>query len=161
MSGAAISEAIAEQVRRPTDVDIDSICHLLDYYAKMGNLLPRSRTEIESNLGNFRVIGTPGLVSACGSLETFSDELGEIRSLMVDPLKGRGGLGGRIVRHLIQEARARNLERLMALTYVPEFFHRLGFRTVSKDVFPEKVWGICVHCYKYHNCDEIAVLLDL
>ena len=26
----------------------------------------------------------------------------------------------------------------MALTYVPEFFHKLGFKTVSKDTLPEK-----------------------
>jgi amino-acid N-acetyltransferase len=49
----------------------------------------------------------------------------------------------------------------MALTYVPEFFHKLGFRTVPKDMLPEKVWGVCVKCYKYNNCDEIAVLLEV
>ena len=49
----------------------------------------------------------------------------------------------------------------MALTYVPEFFHKLEFRTVPKESLPEKVWGICVKCYKFNNCDETAVLLEL
>lgn len=151
----------AGNVRRPVPVDVESICHLLDYYAKMGNLLPRNRKEVELNLQHFHVIGEPGAISACGSLETFSDDLGEIRSLVVDPALARAGLGGRIVEHIIDSARERGLGRLMALTYVPKFFHALGFRTVSKDVFPEKVWGICVNCYKFRNCDEIAVLLDL
>ena len=26
---------------------------------------------------------------------------------------------------------------------------------------PEKVWGVCVKCYKFNNCDEIAVLREL
>ena len=63
-----------------------------------------------------------------------------------------------VVQQLIDEARARDLSRLMALTYVPEFFHKLGFHTVPKATLPEKVWGICVKCYKFYNCDEIAVL---
>ena len=161
MNGKAVIRQGDDTVRRPGITDTENIFRLLDYYSKMGNLLPRSRTEIESNLGNFWIIGSPDSVLACGSLETFSDELGEIRSLMVDPESARTGLGGKIVEQIIRESRERRLGRLMALTYVPDFFHGFGFHTVSKDVFPEKVWGICVNCYKYHNCDEIAVLLEL
>ena len=152
---------IGAKVRHPKSDDVDNICRLLDYYAEMGNLLPRSRIDIESNLQHFLVIGEPGELTACGSLETFSDELGEVRSLMVDPARARQGLGGRIVEHIIAEARTRGLRKLMALTYVPEFFHEYGFLTVPKEIFPEKVWGICVNCYNYHNCDEIAVLLEI
>ena len=53
------------------------------------------------------------------------------------------------------------LKRLMALTYVPAFFARLGFEVVSKDDLPEKVWQVCVKCYKFNRCDEIAVMLRL
>jgi len=100
-------------------------------------------------------------VLACGSLEHFTDELAEVRSLMVAAdIKG-GGLGRKIVENLIATAKTRGVSRVMALTYVPIFFHKLGFKTVDKDIFPEKIWGICVNCYKFHNCDEIAVLLEL
>ncbi len=78
--------------------------------------------------------------------------------LAVDEEFGRSGLGTGLVALLIDEARDRGLGRLMALTYVPEFFHKLDFRTVPKAILPEKVWGICVRCYKFYNCDEIAVL---
>jgi len=50
---------------------------------------------------------------------------------------------------------------LMALTYVPRFFHNIGFVTVGTDTLPEKVWSVCVKCYKYNRCDEVAVLLNL
>ena len=53
------------------------------------------------------------------------------------------------------------LKRLMARTYVPAFFHKLGFETVTMDTLPEKVWGGGVKCCKYNNCDETAVLKEL
>ena len=148
-------------VRAAETGDISAIHALLEYYAEMGNLLPRSVDDITANLEYFRVVGEAGDVVGCGALEIFSDTLGEIRSLTVKPEMGGKGIGRLLVTDLIEEARSRKLQRLMALTYSPEFFHRLGFRTVPKDTFPEKVWGICVTCYKFKNCDEIAVLLDL
>lgn len=147
-------------VREAKHEDIPQIQVLLNHYAGMGDLLPRSKDDIINNLEHFRVIEDDGQVIACGSLEHFTDELAEVRSLMVnEEIKGRG-LGRSIVETLIEIAEQRNVKRLMALTYVPEFFHKLGFKTVDKAIFPEKIWGICVNCYKFHNCDEIAVLLE-
>ena len=148
-------------VRAATSDDISGIQVLLNHYAGMGELLPRTKTDIIANLAHFRVIEHEANIIACGSHEHFTEELAEIRSLMVaSDIKG-GGLGRKIVANLIDIAKQRKVGRLMALTYVPDFFHKLGFRTVEKDIFPEKIWGICVNCYKFHNCDEIAVLLEL
>jgi len=148
--------------RRPATMeDVSAIYNLLRSYADKGNLLPRSAQDIEINLADFRVIEHDGRILACGALELFPNDLGEVRSLAVDETYGRGGLGTQLVRGLIDEARARGLIRLMALTYVPAFFHQLEFRTVPKATLPEKVWGICVKCYKFYDCDEIAVLLYL
>ena len=80
--------------------------------------------------------------------------------MVADTHKGRG-LAKQLVQRIVAEVKTLGLRRLMALTYVPEFFHKLGFRTVPKDMLPEKVWGVCVKCYKYNNCDEIAVLLEV
>lgn len=148
-------------VRSATDNDIAGIQVLLNHYASMGDLLPRTKTDIINNLEHFRVIEHENEIIACGSLENFTDELAEIRSLMVASDIKRGGLGRKIVDTLIEMAQQRKVQRLMALTYVPEFFHKMGFKTVDKSIFPEKIWGICVNCYKFHNCDEIAVLREL
>lgn len=148
-------------VRQATSADIDSIYELLVHYAEMGNLLPRSRQDVEQNLHNFYVVGNPGDVLGCGALEYFTDELAEIRSLMAADKAKRKGYGKQIVEKLITISQQKKIKRLMALTYIPEFFHKLGFITVSKDIFPEKIWGICINCYKFKNCDEIAVLLNL
>lgn len=141
--------------------DVDFIQALLKSYSDQGNLLPRSVKDIETNLTDFWVIDLSDQIVGCGALELFPNQLGEVRSLAITQHKTKLGLGSQLVQHLIEEARERGLTRLMALTYAPEFFHKLGFRTVPKATLPEKVWGICVRCYKFYNCDEIAVLLYL
>ncbi len=147
---------------RPAAIgDVPTLHHLLEIYAAKGNLLPRTMSELYRHLRDFFVIEIDGKVVACGALEIFTEDLGEVRSLVVDEAYERRGLGRMMVERVIQEARTIGLKRLMALTYVPAFFHKLGFQTVAMDTLPEKVWGVCVKCYKYNNCDETAVLLEL
>lgn len=141
--------------------DVPYIHHLLEIYASQGNLLPRPMSELYRHLRDFFVVEIGGTIAACGALEIFTEDLGEVRSLAVaDAFKNRG-LGSLLVNRIVTEARTIGLRRLMALTYASEFFHKLGFKTVSKDTLPEKVWGICVKCYKFNNCDETAVLIEL
>jgi len=147
---------------RPAAIgDVPDIHHLLEIYAAQGNLLPRTMNELYRHLRDFFVVDIHGRVAACGALEIFTESLGEVRSLVVDDIHKGKGFGRLLVLRIIEEARSIGLKRLMALTYVAPFFHKLNFKTVSKDTLPEKVWGICVKCYKYNNCDETAVLLEL
>jgi amino-acid N-acetyltransferase len=147
---------------RPSAIgDVPTIHHLLEIYAAKGNLLPRTFSELYRHLRDFFVIEIGGKVVACAALEIFTEDLGEVRSLVVDEAHERRGLGRLLVERITDEARSIGLKRLMALTYVPVFFHKLGFQTVSMDTLPEKVWGVCVKCYKYNNCDETAVLKEL
>ncbi len=151
----------AARVRPAAIHDVPEIHHLLEIYAAQGNLLPRSMSEMYRHLRDFFVIEINGRVAACAALEIFTENLGEVRSLVVaDEFKGKG-FGRLLVERVAEEARTIELRRLMALTYVAPFFHKLGFKTVPKETLPEKVWGICVKCYKFNNCDETAVLLEL
>ena len=147
---------------RPAAIhDVPEIHQLLELYAAQGNLLPRSMSELYRHLRDFFVVVSEDHVVGCGALEIFTDDLGEVRSLVVaDEHKGHGH-GRQLVERIIAEAKAIGLKRLMALTYVPDFFHKLGFRTVPKNTLPEKVWSVCIKCYKFNHCDEIAVLLEL
>lgn len=141
--------------------DVPYIHHLIEEYAAQGNLLPRPMSELYRHLRDFFVVEVDSKVAGCGALEIFTEDLGEVRSLVVaDDYKGFG-YGRLLVERIVDEARHIGLRRLMALTYVPPFFHKLGFKTVAKDTLPEKVWGVCVKCYKFNNCDEIAVLKEL
>ncbi|MBI3777606.1 MAG: N-acetyltransferase [Gammaproteobacteria bacterium] len=161
-AGATRAVASIAPIVRPAAIgDVPYIHHLLEIYAAQGNLLPRTMNELYRHLRDFFVIDVDGKVAACGALEIFTDSLGEVRSLVVDDeFKGRG-FGRMLVERIAEEARAIGLKRLMALTYVAPFFHKLGFKTVAKDTLPEKVWSVCVKCYKFNSCDETAVLLEI
>ena len=151
----------APLIRPAAIADVPTIHHLLELYAAKGNLLPRTMSEIYRHLRDFFVVEVDGAVAACAALEIFTEDLGEVRSLVVDERHERRGLGRLLVGRILAEAQALGLKRLMALTYVPVFFHKLGFVTVPKETLPEKVWGVCIKCYKYNHCDEIAVLKEL
>jgi len=155
------AEHAAPTIRPAAIGDVPYIHHLLEIYAAQGNLLPRTMNELYRHLRDFFVVEVNGQVAGCGALEIFTESLGEVRSLVVDDAWKGQGFGRMLVQRIIEEARAIGLKRLMALTYVAPFFHKLGFKTVPMDTLPEKVWGICVKCYKYNNCDETAVLLEL
>jgi len=51
--------------------------------------------------------------------------------------------------------------KVFALTYRVAFFERMGFHPVDKRTLPQKIWSDCVHCAKFTDCDETAVILDL
>ncbi len=148
-------------IRGATIFDAQQIYSLIEGHAAKGNLLPRSINEIYRSIRDFFVVEHEKKIIACGALEIFTEILGEVRSLVVHPDYNGKGAGRLITQQIIDEAKTIGLLQLMALTYVPEFFHRFGFITVPKETLPEKVWGVCIKCYKFNHCDEIAVLLKL
>lgn len=144
--------------RKATTDDVEALYQLIEGYAEKGIMLPRSRKVLLEQIDNFVVAESEGTVVGCGSLCRLGNDLVEIRSLgIVETHKGQG-LGTLLVDYLVEEARAQQIPKVMALTYEARFFQKNGFEVVQKEIFPEKVWTDCVHCKKQHCCDEIAVL---
>lgn len=141
--------------------DVPGIHDLLRLHSDQGNLLPRTDSEVYRALREFYVVEREGRIAACGALEIFTAELAEVRSLAVSPEWSGKGYGSAIVAAIEAEAEEIGLSKLMALTYVPGFFHQIGYRTVPMEQLPEKVWGVCIKCYKFQKCDETAVLKTL
>ncbi|MCY3770037.1 MAG: N-acetyltransferase [Gammaproteobacteria bacterium] len=138
--------------------DVGGIFRLLQFYSDRGILLPRPESDIYHSLRDFYVIHAQDRIIACAALLIYTKELGEVRSLAVDPEYQNLGLGYQLVNQLEKDARGIGLTKLMALTYVVDFFEKLGFRVVEMNQLPEKVWGACINCPKFQRCDEIAVL---
>ena len=141
--------------------DVTGIHRLLKSYSDQGILLPRPESDIYHSLREFVVIKDGANVLACGALQIYTHQLGEVRSLAVDPVCKGGGLGRRIVAEIERCAIEIGLTKLMALTYEVQFFDRVGYHVVEMNVLPEKVWGACINCHKFRNCDEIAVLKNI
>jgi amino-acid N-acetyltransferase len=37
----------------------------------------------------------------------------------------------------------------------------MGFEVIEKSELPQKIWGDCVQCPKFPDCDEIAMARDI
>lgn len=137
--------------------DVPAMQRIVNGYAEHGLMLPRPLVMLYEGLRDFVVLESEGQLIAIGALHVVWDDLAEIRSLAVAPgFEGRG-FGREIVNALLDEARSLGVGRVFALTYKQGFFEKLGFHVVSKDALPHKVWGDCLNCPKFPNCDEIAV----
>ncbi len=152
---------MAVRIRPARPQDAPGIGALVARFAGRGQILPRSREEIEASLGDW-VVGVDGeLVIACGSLLAYSENLSEVRSLVVDEAYQRLGVGRAIVEALVELARRRQVATLFALTRVTAFFEGVGFESSARERFPEKVWRDCVFCPIQDRCDEEAVVLSV
>jgi amino-acid N-acetyltransferase len=81
-------------------------------------------------------------VVGCGALHVFWSDLGEIRTVAVDPTTTGHGIGHAIVTRLLDVARELQLQRIFVLTFETEFFGRHGFTEiegtpVTAEVFEE------------------------
>lgn len=148
-------------IRKAKIKDAPEIVKLINHYAKEGIMLPKPLSKIYENIRDFTVIQEDGQVIGCGALHIYWDDLAEVRSLVISPEKQRSGLGQIIVKNLIQEAQTYRIHNVFALSYKPEFFKKLGFSVVEKDILPQKIWKDCLDCVHFPNCNETALKINL
>lgn len=149
------------KVRPARLTDIDSLEAMVAYWANVGENLPRPRSELIRDIGSFAVSEHHGAVTGCGSLYVYGSGLAEIRSLGVEEGWQGQGQGSAIVEHLIEKARDMAFKKLFVLTRAPHFFEKHQFVYTSKESLPEKVLKDCDPCPRKHNCDEVALELNL
>jgi len=141
--------------------DAPGILALVNHFAQRELMLARSLNDVYDSLRDFFLEREGDRIVGCGALHVSWEGLGEIRSLAVaDHAQGRG-LGSRLVELCLDEARGLGMRRVFVLTYVPDFFARFGFQPYAKENLPHKVWTDCIHCPKFPDCDEVALILDL
>ena len=142
--------------------DIKGIHALLLAASGSGQLLPRSLSDLYNHVRDFFVLHSPeGAVVGCCALAVVWEDLAEIRSLFLrEDLRSRG-YGRVLVDACLEDARELGIRRVFTLTYKTEFFSKMGFAEVGKDVLPQKIWADCIHCPKFPDCDEIAMQRDI
>jgi amino-acid N-acetyltransferase len=153
--------AIHLTVRKACMRDIPHVLQLINSYAADGVMLPRTEFELSENIRDFSVAYDGEALAGCGALHFYTPTTAEVRSLAVSPARKQHGVGRTLVEALEAEARENGLDAIFAFTYVPGFFHRLGFKEVERGELPLKAWKDCLRCPKFHNCDEVAVLKAL
>ena len=148
-------------VRKARMADIEPIYALVNEYSRRQMMLPRSRADLYESLRDFEVADEKHRVVGCGALAIQWDDLAEIKSLAVAVACHGRGIGRRLVRACLADARRLGIGRVFALTIVPSFFEGLGFRRVPRESLPHKIWADCVRCPKFPDCDELALAIDL
>jgi amino-acid N-acetyltransferase len=151
----------AVMLRKAQIKDVKDIQKLLTYFAGRGDMLSRSLSELYEAVRDFYICEDDTKLIGAAALHIVWDDLAEIRSLAVSEDAWGKGTGTRLVQACLDEAEGLGLKRVFCLTYKPDFFGRFGFRIADKTELPQKVWGDCIKCVKFPDCDEIAMILDL
>ena len=152
---------MAFELRSATVADAAAISELIAPFAERDLMLPRPLPQLFEAIRDFSLLCDEHGLAACAALHVFDEELAEVKSLAVaGRVKGQG-LASRLIAVCVDEARRLGVRKVFALVLRDELWRKQGFITVEKDNLPQKVWGECIFCPKFHRCDEVAVVLDL
>ena len=138
--------------------DVRPIHGLLAGYAAQGLMLPRSISSLYDHLRDFVVYEEAGEILGICALHICWDDLAEIRSLAVVQSRQKSGIGAQLVESCLDEAKSLEIHNVFVLTYQAAFFRKLGFLDTDKQNLPHKIWSDCLHCSKFPDCDEDALI---
>ena len=149
------------KIRKATITDIKVIHRLVNEFARKGQMIPRALNDLYENIRDLSVCEEGGEIKGVCALHVLWEDLAEVRSLAVRTDAQSAGIGRKLVSVCLKEAKALGIARVFALTYQDAFFKKIGFREIDKSKLPQKIWGECLRCPKFPECDETAMILDL
>ena len=117
-------------IRRARTSDVPEIKRLVDTYAGR-ILLEKNLVTLYESVQEFWVAELNEQVVGCGALHVLWSDLGEVRTVAVDPTVKGHGIGHLIVDRLLDVARELQLARLFVLTFETDFFGRHGFTEIE------------------------------
>ncbi|MDD4871437.1 MAG: GNAT family N-acetyltransferase [Kiritimatiellae bacterium] len=133
-------------------------------------LLPRSISDIAQNIDRFIVCEMKNKVVGTISWQILP-EIGmprhpsiEIQSLAIEKKHHKSGIGRALVNEAIKRIKPLHPHQIIALTFSPDFFRKMGFREVPKQQLMHKIYMGCINCSKYNSpftCPEIAMTLTI
>jgi len=149
------------RVERARVEDVPQIYELVSTFARRGETLHRPLGEIYETLRDFIVARRGYLVLGCVALHVNWADLAELKAVAVREDSQHQGIGGRLCRAALRDARRLGVAVVYALSYRPTFFERFGFRRVDSARLPRQVWGECYRCPKFNCCDEVPLICEV
>jgi len=118
-----------ESTRDATIDDVGGILGLIQPLEESGVLVPRSREQLELEIGNFTVMTRDGMVIACAALFPFEDaHMGELACVAVHSDYRGNSRAASMLKRIEAQARKQGLKRLFSLTtHTPHWFVERGF----------------------------------
>ncbi|MDD5069544.1 MAG: N-acetyltransferase [Candidatus Omnitrophica bacterium] len=142
--------------------DAKRIHELITFWVKRRRVLDRPLNYIYENLRDFWVYTEEERIVGCCALHVVGwDLLAEIKSLCVDEEMHGRGVGKQLVGKAIEEAVGLEIKKVFALTFVPEFFAKQGFKVIDRKELPHKIWSDCVNCVYFPDCQEQALIISV
>ena len=149
--------AAAMSVRRARMSDVDSIHQLTNFWADKGEILPRTRDNIIHDIQNFVVAELDGKVVGTASLYIYQTGLAEIRSVVVQDDAQKQRQGEALVQYLLEFAYQMELEQIIVLTYIPQYFEQLGFNLIDKNSLADNIIEDSEPTPNKDPADEVAM----
>lgn len=147
---------------RPAKVqDVKQMHKIIEFYADNKEMLHRSLNSIYENIQEYVVAEEKGKIIACGALHVSWDDLAEVKALAVEKSYARKGIGTKIVKILEQNALALGIYATFALSFKPEFFKKMGYEVISREILPQKIWSECINCHLFPDCGEVPLIKEL
>ncbi len=143
--------------------DIPAMQALVAPEVKDGIILNRTEDEVATNIRSYVLAKDGEKLVGYTALHIHSRRLAEIRSLIVDEDYRGQNVGQRMVQFTLEEAKNIGVEEdVLVLTYLPQFFLKLNFKEIDKEVIPEhKIWADCIKCIHFPICNEVALVYKL
>lgn len=140
--------------------DIPAMQALVDEKVKDGTILERSEDEMATNIRSYVLAKQGEKLVGYTALHIHSLRLAEIRSLIVNKAYRGKYIGKQMVEFSLKEAKALGVkEDVLVLTYLPDFFEKIGFYEINKETIPEhKIWADCIKCIHFPSCNEVALV---
>lgn len=155
------TKAAVTTVRRARMSDAKKIFELVNFWADKGEILPRTQDNIIHGIQNFVVAEIAGKVVGCASLYIYQQGLAEIRSVVIEEAFHRQGQGKALVQYLMEFAQQIELQEIIVLTYIPEYFEPLGFNVIEKSSLAENIIEDSDPSPHKDPNDEVAMLYRL
>ncbi len=150
------------ELTKATLHDIPAMQQLVTEEVRTGVILKRSDDELATNIRSYVLARAEGYLVGYTALHIHSPRLAEIRSLIVDPTFRGQSVGRQMVMFALDEGRDLGVKEALVLTYVPDFFRKLGFEEIAKESLPEqKIWADCIQCIHFPVCNETALVIAL
>ena len=137
--------------------DVQVVRRLVNLYTGDGRLLAKAPVTLYEDVQEFIVAEVDGEVVGCGALHVMWEDLGEIRTLAIDPAYTHKGIGGQLLDLLIERARDLGLARLFCLTFETAFFAAHGFHEIDGSPVDHEVFEQLLQSYD----EGVAEFLDL
>ena len=143
--------------------DITDMQALVTTEVKDGIILNRTEDEVATNIRSYVLAKKDGKLVGYTALHIHSKRLAEIRSLIVDEAYRGQNVGKSMVEFTLNEAKTLGVEEdVLVLTYLPQFFEKLKFKEINKEIIPEhKIWADCIKCIHFPVCNEVALVYKL